>query len=74
LDDKDVAQGLHFSTCLAQGCIVPVSFPSTSIDTIRRAKTLTVGALSIDNDRSVTFSVVLDGFAAAIDRAIQLVS
>jgi len=74
LDDKDVAQGLHFSTCLAQGCLVPVSFPSSSIDTIRRAKTLTVGALSIDNDQSVTFSVVLDGFAAAIDRAIQLVS
>jgi invasion protein IalB len=74
LDDKDVAQGLHFSTCLAQGCLVPVSFPSASIDTIRRAKTLTVGALSIDNDQSVTFSVVLDGFAAAIDRAIQLVS
>jgi invasion protein IalB len=74
LDDKDVAQGLHFSTCLAQGCILPVSFPSASIDAIRRAKTLTVGALSIDNDRSVTFSVVLDGFAAAIDRAVQLVS
>src|SRR3569833_3889683 len=57
LDDKDVAQGLHFSTCLAQGCLVPVSFPSSSIDTIRRAQTMPVGALSIDNDHSVTYSV-----------------
>jgi invasion protein IalB len=69
LDDKDVAQGLHFSTCLAQGCLVPVSFPSASIDAIRHAKMLTVAGLSVDDDQAVTFSVVLDGFAAAIDRA-----
>jgi invasion protein IalB len=74
LDDKDVAQGLHFSTCLAQGCLVPVSFPSASIDAIRHAKVLTVAALTVNNDQAVTFSVALDGFAAALDRAVQFVS
>ena len=72
LDDKDVAQGLHFSTCMAQGCLVPVTFPSASIDAMSHATALTVGALSINNDQSVTFSVVLDGFAAALTRAAQI--
>lgn len=72
LDDKDVAQGLHFSTCVAQGCLVPLTFPNASINAMGQAKTLTVGALSINNDQSITFSVALEGFAAAISRAAQI--
>lgn len=74
LDDKDFAQGLRFSTCLAQGCLLPVSLASAATDAVRKAKSLTVGALSASNDQPVTFNVSLNGFGSALDRAMQLVS
>lgn len=74
LDDKDIGQGLRFSTCLAQGCLLPVSFPSAGIEAIRQAKTFTVGALNVSNNQLVTFSISLNGFAVALDRAVQVVS
>jgi len=74
LDDKDIGQGLRFSTCLAQGCLLPVSFPSAGIDAIRNARTFTVGALNMSNNQLVTFNVSLNGFAVALDRAVQVVS
>jgi invasion protein IalB len=74
LDDRDLAQGLRFSTCLAQGCLLPVTFQSAGIDALRQAKTFTVGALSISNNQLVTFNVSLNGFSVALDRAVQLVS
>lgn len=30
LDDKDLGQGVRFSTCVPQGCLLPVSFPSVA--------------------------------------------
>ena len=74
LDDKDLANGLRFSTCLAQGCLLPVSLASAATDAVRKAKTFTVGALNVGNGQSVTFNVSLSGFGSALDRAIQLVS
>jgi invasion protein IalB len=74
LDDKDIGQGLRFSTCLAQGCLLPVSFPSAGTDAIRQARTFTVGALNVSNNQLVTFSISLNGFATALERAVQVVS
>ena len=74
LDDKDMGQGLRFSTCIAQGCVLPVNFPIAGMNAIRNGKTLAVGALNVSDGQLVTFSISLNGFAVAVDRAIQLAS
>jgi invasion protein IalB len=70
-DAKDLEQ-TRFSTRTAQGCLPPVSFPTVVNDTISRAKTLTVAAQTISNGQAVVFNVPLNGFAAALERTIQL--
>jgi invasion protein IalB len=74
LDDQSIGEGLRFSTCMAQGCLLPVSFPSAGMDAIRHAKTFTVGALNVNNNQLLTIGISLNGFAVALDRAVQVVS
>ena len=74
LDDKNLGQGLRFSTCVAQGCVLPVTFPIAGMNAIRHGKALAVGALNMSDGQLMTFSVSLNGFAVAVDRAIQLAS
>lgn len=72
LDDQTIGEGLRFSTCMAQGCLLPVSFPTAGMDAIRHARTFTVGALNVNNNQLVTIGISLNGFAVAIDRAVQV--
>jgi invasion protein IalB len=72
LDDKDLGQGLRFSTCMAQGCLLPISFPTVATDAMKSGKALTVAALNLSNNEPVSFSVSLTGFAAALDRIAQI--
>jgi invasion protein IalB len=64
-------QKLRFSTCLAVGCLIPLVIPTAALETIRKAKTFTVEALSV-SEQTVTFNVSLNGFGMALDRANQL--
>ncbi len=61
-------QGLRFSTCLAQGCLLPTSFPVAATDAMKAGKTLTAAAVSLPNNEPVPFNISLTGFAAAFDR------
>lgn len=72
LDDKDLGQGLRFSTCMAQGCLLPISFPTVATDAMKAGKGLTVAALNLSNGEPVSFNVSLTGFAAAFDRIAQI--
>lgn len=72
LDDKDLGQGLRFSTCLAQGCLLPISFPTVATDAMKAGKALTVAALNLANNEPVSFNVSLGGFGAALDRIAQI--
>lgn len=72
LDDKDLGKGLSFSTCVPQGCLLPVSFPTIATDAMKTAKTLTVASLNLGNGQAVTFNVSLNGFAAALARVTEL--
>ncbi len=74
LDDQSIGEGLRFSTCMAQGCLLPVSFPSAGMEAIRHAKSFTVGALNVSNNQLLTIGISLNGFAVALDRAVQVVS
>jgi len=71
LDGKDLEQ-TRFSTCTAQGCLLPLSFPKAVTDTMSKAKTLTVAAQNINTGQAVVFNIPLNGFAAALERTIQL--
>jgi invasion protein IalB len=72
LDDKDLAQGLHFSTCVPQGCLVPLSLPTGAINAMKKAKMLTVASLNLTSGDAIAFNVPLEGFAAATARVAEL--
>lgn len=72
LDDKDLGQGLRFSTCVPQGCLLPVSFPTVATDAMRKAGKLTAASLNRSSGEAVTFNVSLNGFGTALDRLVQL--
>ncbi|MEH2514737.1 invasion protein IalB [Bradyrhizobium sp. AZCC 1610] len=72
LDDRDLGKGLRFSTCVPQGCLLPVSFPTVATDAIRKAGKLVVASLNLSSGDAVTFNVSLNGFGAALDRTSQL--
>jgi invasion protein IalB len=72
LDEKDFGPRLRFSTCVPQGCMLPVSWQRAAIDAMKKAKALTVASLNVDNGEVVTFKVSLDGFAPAIARVEEL--
>ena len=72
LDDKDLGQGLRFSTCIPGGCLLPVSFPVVATDAMKNGTTLAVTGVDLGSGQAVTFSVSLKGFPAAIKRVIDL--
>lgn len=72
IDDKDLGQGVRFSTCVPQGCLLPISFPTVATDAMRKGKTLVVASLNLSSGQAVSFNVSLSGFAAALDRTLQL--
>ncbi|MDQ8730429.1 invasion associated locus B family protein [Bradyrhizobium sp. LHD-71] len=72
LDDKDLGKGLRFSTCVPQGCLLPLSFPTVATDALRKGAKLVVASLNLSSGDAVTFNVSLNGFGAALDRMIQL--
>jgi len=72
LDDKDLGKGLRFSTCVPQGCLLPVSFPSVATDAMRKGTKLVVASLNLSSNEAVTFNVSLNGFGAALTRTTEL--
>ncbi|MEN5083308.1 invasion associated locus B family protein [Bosea sp. TWI1241] len=72
LDDKDLGQGLRFSTCVPAGCLLPISFPKVATDAMKAGKTLTAAALNLSSGEVVSFNIALNGFGAALDRLVQL--
>jgi invasion protein IalB len=72
LDDKDLGQGLRFSTCVPEGCLLPVSFPAIATDAMKKGTTLAVTGLNLSSGQAVTFSIALNGFPAALKRVADL--
>jgi invasion protein IalB len=72
LDDKDLGQPLRFSTCLPQGCLLPVSFPAAAIDAMKKGKVLNIASLNLGNGEVVAFKVSLEGFPVALARITEL--
>ena len=72
LDDKDLGKGLRFSTCVPQGCLLPVNFPAAATDAMRKGTKLVIASLNLSSNEAVTFNVSLNGFGPAMARATEL--
>jgi invasion protein IalB len=72
LDDKPLGQTIPFSTCVPNGCLAPVSFPTAATDALKKAKTLTITATPSGGSEPVTFTLALDGFTPAFARIAEL--
>ncbi len=72
LDDKDLGKGLRFSTCVPQGCLLPVNFPAAATDAMRKGTKLVIASLNLSSNEAVTFNVSLNGFGPALARATEL--
>lgn len=70
LGEADLA-ALRFSTCLPQGCVVPLAFDQRTLPQLRKADALRVNAAN-DAGQTQTFSISLKGFGPALDRAAAL--
>lgn len=73
VDDGEPTGPLPFSTCLPQGCLVPIAPDETIRTALREGETLRLAARLLDG-RTINFSVSLNGFAAAEDRLQGLVA
>ena len=72
VDDNPAGAPLRFSTCLAGGCLVPLSFDAALLEGLRAGETLKLTSRAADSDRGVPLSISLKGFAAAFDRLSAL--
>lgn len=71
IDDKPVSQPWRFRTCVPAGCVVALSFETSTIAALRTGTALKLKAVS-DDGNDVPLSISLSGFGAAIDRATTL--
>jgi invasion protein IalB len=72
VDGEDLGPALRFATCVPQGCLLPISFPTITVDAMKKSKTLTVAAPDLGSGGMVSFKVPLEGFAAATARMSEL--
>lgn len=63
---------LRFSTCLPQGCVVPLSFDAKGVALLKKGAALRIEAAN-DAGQPQVFSVSLKGFGPALDRAAMLI-
>lgn len=71
IDEKLTVQPMRFRTCLPSGCLVAVSFDAPMVVALRTGTALKIRATA-DDGAAAPFSISLQGFAAALDRAAML--
>ena len=69
LDDRQLGKGAPYSTCVSDGCLVPISLPTLATDAMKTATNLTISATKPDAQEPTVITVPLAGFAAAFARA-----
>ncbi|TXI02367.1 MAG: invasion associated locus B family protein [Rhizobium sp.] len=72
IDDTPIGAAMAFSTCVPQGCLVPVAFEADTITKLRSGKTLNVTVSAANPLKPLTFAVSLKGFSGALNRVAEL--
>ncbi|WP_052503016.1 invasion associated locus B family protein [Brucella anthropi] len=71
VDDAKPMAKKNFSTCLYSGCLVDLTAEQKVDASLVKGKTLSVKAVTND-EKPIEFSVSLNGFQTALDRASEL--
>jgi invasion protein IalB len=71
IDDAATGQVLRFRTCLPVGCLVALAFDPGAVVRLREGTMLTIKTTA-DGGQEALFKVSLEGFAAALDRTVDL--
>jgi invasion protein IalB len=72
IDDTSVGAPLAFSTCLPQGCLVPLALEADTIAKLRSGKVLNVTISAANPLKPLTFPVSLKGLSGALNRVAEL--
>lgn len=72
VDDNTPMSALRFSTCLPQGCLVPLAFDAAAVTALKAGAALNIRATANDGGQDVAFSISLSGFTSALDRLGEL--
>ncbi|MDR6903545.1 invasion associated locus B family protein [Rhizobium miluonense] len=72
VDDAPLGNTLSFSTCLPQGCLVPLTFEADTIAKLRTGKALNVTVSAASPVQPLTLAVSLKGLAGALNRIADL--
>lgn len=59
---------IPFSTCLPQGCLVPLTLTNRQVAELGSSQDVTVNAVTINTEQLVSFKVSLKGFKKAVNR------
>jgi len=70
--DEAAAGGLAFSTCLPQGCLVPLSFDGAQVAKLKTGAVLNISATGQAQAQPVELKVSLKGFPTALNRITEL--
>ncbi|WP_291976476.1 invasion associated locus B family protein [Chelatococcus sp.] len=72
VDDQPIGGALPFSTCLPAGCLVPLALDSQTIERANAGSRLAIGATASNTGAPMSFTLSLEGFAAAMARTREL--
>jgi invasion protein IalB len=72
IDDAVLGNTLPFSTCLPEGCLVPLTFEADTIAKLRTGKALNVTVSAASPAQPLALAVSLKGLAGALNRIADL--
>ena len=72
VDGTALGSNRVFVTCIATGCLVPVTFDASQISTLRAGTELVISAHGAGAGDPVDLKVSLTGFARAANRSVEL--
>lgn len=72
IDGQQLGGALPFLTCIASGCLVPLSFDEVALSSLKVGQKLQVTGVRVDGSQPVTIELSLAGFTAAYDRTVEL--
>jgi invasion protein IalB len=72
IDGNALNSALPFFTCLANGCVVPVTLDEVALSALRVGEVLEVTGINVETGEAVTVPISLTGFTAAYNRTAEL--
>jgi invasion protein IalB len=71
VDQQPASPAQPFQTCLPSGCLVPLVLAADWREALRNGTSLAIVATAVDG-KEAKFAIPLRGFAAALDRIVEL--